>query len=87
MASSLISSCGTWTAQQNKAFEKALAAYDTDTPDRWAKVARAVGEKLQKKQRGIMKFLWKILNILWWSKHIALKNSSHNDHGTLNSEE
>ncbi|CAA2972278.1 RADIALIS-like 1 [Olea europaea subsp. europaea] len=64
MASSLISSCGTWTAQENKAFEKALAAYDTDTPDRWAKVARAVREKLQKKQRGIMKFLWKILNTL-----------------------
>ncbi|XP_022897517.1 protein RADIALIS-like 4 [Olea europaea var. sylvestris] len=47
MASSSISSyaSGTWTAQENKEFEKALAVYDANTPDRWAKVARAVGEK------------------------------------------
>ncbi|CAA3016897.1 RADIALIS-like 1 [Olea europaea subsp. europaea] len=47
MASSSISShaSGTWTAQENKEFEKALAVYDTNTPDRWAKVARAVGGK------------------------------------------
>ncbi|XP_059647667.1 protein RADIALIS-like 4 [Cornus florida] len=34
-----------WTAQQNKLFEKALAQYDKDTPDRWQNVARAVGGK------------------------------------------
>ncbi|KAJ8572263.1 hypothetical protein K7X08_008774 [Anisodus acutangulus] len=28
-------STGTWTAKQNKAFEKALAVYDMDTPDQW----------------------------------------------------
>ncbi|KAK4740161.1 hypothetical protein R3W88_003858 [Solanum pinnatisectum] len=33
----------TWTLQQNKAFERALAVYDKDTPDRWSNVARAVG--------------------------------------------
>ncbi|GLJ20267.1 hypothetical protein SUGI_0368080 [Cryptomeria japonica] len=27
----------TWTAQQNKQFEKAIAFYDKDTPDRWQK--------------------------------------------------
>ncbi|URD72333.1 SANT [Musa troglodytarum] len=40
---SVISSC--WTAKQNKMFEKALAVYDQDTPDRWHHVARAVGGK------------------------------------------
>ncbi|KAL8166062.1 hypothetical protein V2J09_007561 [Rumex salicifolius] len=33
----------TWTAKQNKVFENALAIYDKETPDRWQKVARAVG--------------------------------------------
>ncbi|KAK4378342.1 hypothetical protein RND71_000204 [Anisodus tanguticus] len=36
-------STGTWTAKQNKAFEKALAVYDMDTPDRWSNIAKAVG--------------------------------------------
>ncbi|KAF8406440.1 hypothetical protein HHK36_008527 [Tetracentron sinense] len=35
----------TWTAKQNKLFEKALASYDKDTPDRWHNVAKAVGGK------------------------------------------
>ncbi|CAA2972274.1 RADIALIS-like 2 [Olea europaea subsp. europaea] len=35
----------TWTAEEDKEFEKALAVYDANTPDRWAKVARAVGGK------------------------------------------
>ncbi|KAI3446117.1 hypothetical protein Pfo_002782 [Paulownia fortunei] len=37
------SGSSTWTAKENKAFEKALAVFDKDTPDRWANVARAVG--------------------------------------------
>ncbi|KAL8542956.1 hypothetical protein ACS0TY_003727 [Phlomoides rotata] len=32
-----------WTPQENKLFEKALARFDTDSPDRWLNVARAVG--------------------------------------------
>ncbi|XP_022876262.1 transcription factor RADIALIS-like isoform X1 [Olea europaea var. sylvestris] len=36
---------GTWTARENKAFEKALAVYDKDTPDRWDSVAKAIGGK------------------------------------------
>lgn len=45
MASGSSSSRGgsTWTAKQNKLFENALALYDRDTPDRWHKMARAVG--------------------------------------------
>lgn len=35
----------TWTAEQNKLFETALAIYDKDTPDRWHNVAKAVGGK------------------------------------------
>ncbi|GAB4837907.1 Protein RADIALIS-like 1 [Ancistrocladus abbreviatus] len=47
MASNSMSSHGSssWTAKQNKAFEKALAVYDKDTPDRWHNVAKAVGGK------------------------------------------
>ncbi|KAB2618075.1 protein RADIALIS-like 3 [Pyrus ussuriensis x Pyrus communis] len=43
MASNSLSS--SWTPKQNKEFEKALALHDKDTPDRWQKVARAVGGK------------------------------------------
>uniref|UniRef100_A0A7N0T0F0 Myb-like domain-containing protein n=1 Tax=Kalanchoe fedtschenkoi TaxID=63787 RepID=A0A7N0T0F0_KALFE len=42
-SSSMRSSGSTWTPAQNKMFEKALATYDRDTPDRWQNVARAVG--------------------------------------------
>ncbi|XP_078431426.1 protein RADIALIS-like 6 [Wolffia australiana] len=34
-----------WTVEQNKRFERALAVYDEDTADRWHNVARAVGSK------------------------------------------
>ncbi|KAK3022042.1 hypothetical protein RJ639_047432 [Escallonia herrerae] len=42
---------GSWTAKQNKAFEKALAVYDKDTPDRWHNVAKAVGGKTAEEVR------------------------------------
>ncbi|KAM7516251.1 hypothetical protein LguiA_005834 [Lonicera macranthoides] len=40
---SLSGSNSTWTARQNKLFENALAVYDKDTPERWVKIANAVG--------------------------------------------
>ncbi|XP_057975702.1 protein RADIALIS-like 3 [Malania oleifera] len=42
-SSSSSNSGGNWTAKQNKLFENALATYDENSADRWAKVARAVG--------------------------------------------
>ncbi|XP_054781079.1 transcription factor DIVARICATA [Prosopis cineraria] len=34
-----------WTPEENKRFENALALYDTDTPDRWLKVAAMIPGK------------------------------------------
>ncbi|ESQ27614.1 hypothetical protein EUTSA_v10019367mg [Eutrema salsugineum] len=45
MASNSRSSSSSWTFKQNKMFERALAVYDKDTPDRWHNVANAVGGK------------------------------------------
>ncbi|KAF6136304.1 hypothetical protein GIB67_042789 [Kingdonia uniflora] len=44
-SSSQHNSSSSWTPKQNKLFERALALYDMDTPDRWQNVARAVGGK------------------------------------------
>ncbi|KAL2926636.1 Transcription factor RADIALIS [Bienertia sinuspersici] len=43
MASNSLSS--SWTAKQNKQFERALALYDKDTKERWQNVARLVEGK------------------------------------------
>ncbi|XP_031503020.1 protein RADIALIS-like 4 [Nymphaea colorata] len=44
MASRSLSS-SSWTSKQNKSFERALAVFDKDTPDRWKNVAAMVGGK------------------------------------------
>nr|GMC57496.1 protein RADIALIS-like 3 [Ipomoea batatas]GMD74344.1 protein RADIALIS-like 3 [Ipomoea batatas] len=49
MASNSMSS--TWTAKQNKQFEKALAHFDKDTPDRWQNVGREVGKSAEEVKR------------------------------------
>ncbi|KAL8556062.1 hypothetical protein ACS0TY_003752 [Phlomoides rotata] len=38
-----MASSSMWSAQENKAFERALAVFDQDTPERWENVARAIG--------------------------------------------
>ncbi|XP_020694307.1 protein RADIALIS-like 3 [Dendrobium catenatum] len=42
-SSSSRSSSSGWSKEQNKLFERALAKYDEETPNRWQKVARFVG--------------------------------------------
>ncbi|KAG6495989.1 transcription factor DIVARICATA-like [Zingiber officinale] len=36
---------GSWTLEENKLFEDALAEFDTDVPDRWEKVAASIPGK------------------------------------------
>ncbi|XP_058076589.1 protein RADIALIS-like 6 [Magnolia sinica] len=43
--SSSSSSSSTWTQKQNKAFERGLAIFDKETPDRWENIASMVGGK------------------------------------------
>ncbi|XP_057444713.1 transcription factor RADIALIS-like [Lotus japonicus] len=35
----------TWTFEEDKAFEEALADFDEDTHDRWVKIAQRIGSK------------------------------------------
>ncbi|GLU13725.1 hypothetical protein SLE2022_303410 [Rubroshorea leprosula] len=53
MASGAISSADTssWTPERNKLFENALARYDQGEPDRWLKVAEAVGTNEEEVKR------------------------------------
>ncbi|KAL5990072.1 Protein RADIALIS-like 5 [Asimina triloba] len=37
--------CSTWSREEDKKFETALAVYDEETPDRWQKVADMIGGK------------------------------------------
>ncbi|CAL5197581.1 unnamed protein product [Lathyrus oleraceus] len=40
-----------WTPRQNKQFERALAVYDRETPDRWQNVANMVGKSIEDVKR------------------------------------
>ncbi|KAJ1420748.1 SANT/Myb domain [Sesbania bispinosa] len=40
-----------WTPRQNKLFERALAIYDRETPDRWQNVANMVGKSVEEVKR------------------------------------
>ncbi|XP_026666198.1 protein RADIALIS-like 4 [Phoenix dactylifera] len=66
MASSSMSSSRTsessWTSRQNKLFEEALARYDEATPDRWQKVAEAVGDKSTEEVKRHYELLIKDIN-------------------------
>ncbi|KAK4258640.1 hypothetical protein QN277_005070 [Acacia crassicarpa] len=54
-----------WTEKQNKVFEKALAKYEEDTPERWEEVAREVGggKSAQEVQRHYQILLHDLSNI------------------------
>jgi len=40
-----------WTHRQNKEFEKALAKYDVETPDKWQNIANEVGKSVEEVKR------------------------------------
>ncbi|AET03907.1 putative transcription factor MYB/SANT family [Medicago truncatula] len=41
----------TWTPRQNKQFERALAIYDRESPDKWQNVANMVGKSVEDVKR------------------------------------
>jgi len=41
----------TWTPRQNKQFERALAIYDRESPDKWQNVANMVGKSVEEVKR------------------------------------
>ncbi|GLJ19557.1 hypothetical protein SUGI_0353310 [Cryptomeria japonica] len=53
-----------WTAQQNKLFEKAIAVYDKDTPDRWQNVAAMVDGKSREEVKRHYEVLIEDLNCI-----------------------
>ncbi|KAK4770554.1 hypothetical protein SAY87_031086 [Trapa incisa] len=62
-SSSNSSQSTSWTAEQNKQFEDALAIYDKDTPDRWEKVSRAVGKTVDEVKKHYQILLEDVQNI------------------------
>ncbi|KAL7175382.1 hypothetical protein ACSBR2_029059 [Camellia fascicularis] len=58
-SSSRSSSGSSWTPEQNKQFERALAYFDKDTPDRWQNIARAVGGKSAEEVKRLYEILEK----------------------------
>lgn len=63
MASSS-STATNWTSKQNKLFEKALAIYDKDTPDRWHNVASMVDGKSPEEVKKHYEILLEDLNCI-----------------------
>lgn len=78
-----MASNSTWTHQQNKLFENALAIYDRETPDRWRNLAKAVGGKSEEEvKRHYEKLVEDIKHIE--SGNVALPNYNNANNGGHN---
>ncbi|KAJ4834996.1 Protein RADIALIS-like 5 [Turnera subulata] len=75
------SSSSTWTPRENKQFEKALALFDKDTPDRWQNIAKAVGDKSAEEVKRHYQILLEDLSHIE-SGHVPLPN-----YGSFNTNE
>nr|QSD99786.1 MYB family transcription factor [Melilotus albus] len=71
-----MASSSNWTAKQNKRFENALAMLDKDTPDRWQKLARAVGGKTVEVKRHYEMLVEDVRQIE--EGHVPLPNYTNN---------
>lgn len=80
------SSSSYWTPKQNKSFEKALALYDKDTPDRWQNVAKAVGDKTAEEVKRHYQILLEDLRQIE-SGHIPLPNYKSTGRNNINADE
>lgn len=58
-----MTSSGSWTPQENKLFEKAIADFHTEAPDRWHNIATAVGG--EKTVQDVKLHYQNLLNDLW----------------------
>ncbi|CAN4093864.1 unnamed protein product [Withania somnifera] len=66
-----------WSEQENKLFENALAIYDTETPDRWRKLAKAVGGKTEEQVKSHYEKLVEDINRIE-SGNVPLPNYNNN---------
>ncbi|KAK4753855.1 hypothetical protein SAY87_001959 [Trapa incisa] len=64
----------TWTPQENKKFEDAIAQFDESSPQRWQEIARAVGSKTVEEVKRHYQILLKDVKRIESGKHAGIND-------------